>query len=71
MKKWFRYRRELTFHTLRNLVKHPPQRHAKTDRAVAPDLDPVAAIVLQGDMIRVALKLPSRSNDDNHQQRQP
>ncbi len=46
------YRRELAFHVLRNLVKHParvPKEIARLFRS-----DPVAAIMLPSDLIRVA-----------------
>ncbi|MBS0267231.1 MAG: glycosyltransferase family 2 protein, partial [Planctomycetes bacterium] len=46
------YRRELAFHVLRNLVKHParlPKQIARLGRS-----DPAAAMMLPGDLIRVA-----------------
>jgi hypothetical protein len=62
------YRRELGFHTMRNLVKYPARVPKELARLIR--LDPAAAVMLPVDMICVALdKVFARSRGKTPERR--
>lgn len=60
------YRRELAFHVLRNLVKHPARVPKEIARLIRSD--PAVAIMLPSDMIRVAFGQAARLCSGNGQE---